>query len=403
MGTKLKANILHHDFNPCGGAERVSFATMQAISEMGIDFDITTYTEPDLLRIVSAYGKDQASIITSAKKLNVVTSFQNPSIKNNVGEEYDIYINTHPDLFPFYQDYFCKENTITYSHFPMARQYIESKNVEYIGRDLRIQDHDYEHEPKAPGIQSKGKSNRDRCFRMVHRCYEKLMENSTIVTNSEFSRDSIFSLFNRRKNKVHIIRPPVDVETFHNEVLLSSAFERQDTTLVISRINKHKEIENAIKLAKILKKTNVGKGMRIVGNMHYTLDLDYYLFLYEMVRNFDLEDYVTIETNISFNDLVSAMGKAKAYFHPMVGEHFGIAVVEAMAADLVPIVPAVGGPAEFVPSNYQFDSLEEAAERVSSALQVEKEERVRISTSVDRFSVTNYIDQFQNVVSEMLY
>ncbi|HET6716340.1 MAG TPA: hypothetical protein VFG90_04370, partial [Nitrososphaeraceae archaeon] len=130
MGTKLKANILHHDFNPCGGAERVSFATMQAITEMGIDFDITTYTEPDLLRIVNAYGKDQSSIITRAKKLKVVTSFQNPSIKNNVGEEYDIYINTHPDLFPFYQDHFCKENTITYSHFPMARQYIESKNVE---------------------------------------------------------------------------------------------------------------------------------------------------------------------------------------------------------------------------------------------------------------------------------
>ena len=74
-----------------------------------------------------------------------------------------------------------------------------------------------------------------------------------------------------------------------------------------------------------------------------------------------------------------------------------------MAAGLVPIVPAVGGPAEFVPSNYQFDSLEEAAERVSSALQVENEERVRISTSVDRFSVANYIDQFQNVVCEMLY
>ena len=87
MGTKLKANILHHDFNPCGGAERVSFATMQAITEMGIDFDITTYTEPDLIRIVNAFGKDQASIITSAKKLNAVTSFQNPSIKNNVGED----------------------------------------------------------------------------------------------------------------------------------------------------------------------------------------------------------------------------------------------------------------------------------------------------------------------------
>ena len=403
MGTKLKANIFHHDFNPCGGAERVSFATMQAITAMGIDFDITTYTEPDVSRIVKAYGKDHASIIKSPKKLNIVSSFKNLVIKNKVGKEYDININTHPDLFPFYQDHFCKENTITYSHFPMARQYIESKNVEYIRRDLRIQDHDYEHEPKAPGIQSKGKSNRDRCFRMVHRCYEKLMENSTIITNSEFTRNSIASLFNGGKDKAHIIRPPVDVETFHNRVLLSSAFERQDTILVISRIHKHKKIENAIRLAKILKKINVVEGMRIIGSMDYTHDLDYFLSLYEMVRNFDLEGYVTIDTNISFKELLSAMGNAKTYFHPMVGEHFGIAVVEAMAAGLVPIVPAVGGPAEFVPSNYQFNTIEEAAEKVSSSLQVAEEERVRISNSVDRFSVINYIDQFQKVVSRMLF
>jgi hypothetical protein len=131
LGIKLKANVLHHDFNPCGGAERVSFATMKAITEMGIDFDITTYTEPDLHRIVSAYRKDQASMINCAKKLNVITSFQNPSIKNNLRE------------VPFYQDHTLQGDTITYSHFPMARQYIESKNVECIRRDLRIQDYDW--------------------------------------------------------------------------------------------------------------------------------------------------------------------------------------------------------------------------------------------------------------------
>lgn len=59
----------------------MSFATMQAISEMGIDFDITTYSEPNLLRIVNAYGKDQTSIMKNAKKVNIVSSFHNPAIK----------------------------------------------------------------------------------------------------------------------------------------------------------------------------------------------------------------------------------------------------------------------------------------------------------------------------------
>lgn len=74
------------------------------------------------------------------------------------------------------------------------------------------------------------------------------------------------------------------METFHNEVLLSSVFNREDIILAISRINKHKELENAIKLPKVLGKNKIGKWMRIVGNMNYMQDLDYYLSLLEMVR-----------------------------------------------------------------------------------------------------------------------
>lgn len=287
----------------------------------------------------------------------------------------------------------------------MARQYIESKNVEYIERDLRIRNYEYgEKISLTPydAIHIESKKDKDRCFRMIQHCYEKLMENSTVITNSEFTRGSISNIFNGGINRVHVIRPPVDVEAFHNVALMSSVYEREDTILVISRINKHKEIENAINLAKLLKKNKIGKRMRILGNINYVQDSEYYLFLHKMVRFFDLEDYVTIETNVSFNNLISAMKKAKTYFHPMIGEHFGIAVVEAMAAGLVPIVPAVGGPTEFVPSKYHFNSLEEAADKISTALQVENEERVRISDSVNRFSLSNFINQFQNVVSRLL-
>jgi hypothetical protein len=70
-----------------------------------------------------------------------------------------------------------------------------------------------------------------------------------------------------------------------------------------------------------------------------------------------------------------------------------------MAAGLIPIVPTVGGLTEFVPRRFHFNTLEEAADKISSALQAEVEERVRLSSSVDRFSLTSYIDQFQNVVS----
>ena len=44
----MKANVIHGDFNPCGGAERLSLGTMHALLRMGIDFDLTTLKSPDI-------------------------------------------------------------------------------------------------------------------------------------------------------------------------------------------------------------------------------------------------------------------------------------------------------------------------------------------------------------------
>ena len=59
------------------------------------------------------------------------------------------------------------------------------------------------------------------------------------------------------------------------------------------------------------------------------------------------------------------MQESKVYFHPMTGEHFGMTVVEAMAAGLIPVVPNDSGPAEFVPQEYQFNTIEQAAEIIT--------------------------------------
>ena len=70
--------------------------------------------------------------------------------------------------------------------------------------------------------------------------------------------------------------------------------------------------------------------MKIIGIIDYNYDLDYYLSLNQMIRDFDLKDYVRLET-VCLNNLLSIMREAKVYFHTMVGEHFGISIVEAMA------------------------------------------------------------------------
>jgi glycosyltransferase involved in cell wall biosynthesis len=110
---------------------------------------------------------------------------------------------------------------------------------------------------------------------------------------------------------------------------------------------------------------------------------------------------VTLETNVCLNNLLSIMREAKVYFHTMVGEHFGISIVEAMAAGLIPVVSDVGGPTEFVPKRYHFDTFEGAGEIISTAFNIAYAERVHISNSVSKFSISNYVEGFQKIVNEL--
>jgi alpha-1,2-mannosyltransferase len=97
------------------------------------------------------------------------------------------------------------------------------------------------------------------------------------------------------------------------------------------------------------------------------------------------------------------MQESKVYFHPMTGEHFGMAVVEAMAAGLIPVVPNAGGITEFVPQKYQFNTIEQAAEIITGVFNhLPKIERVKVSSDINKFSTSHYIEGFKTILNELL-
>ena len=244
-------------------------------------------------------------------------------------------------------------------------------------------------------------SRRKEYFKIIKYGYWNLMRNSTVITNSEFSRRAIVNalgLYN-----IYILSPPIDIETFRKIALMTNGYkETNDIILVISRIAPHKKIENAIKLAKILKDNNIGKGMKIVGNLYYYF-FDYYSELKQMVLDLGLTDYVTFEINARLDKLISIIRESRVYFHPMVGEHFGMAVLEAMAAGLIPVVPNEGGIIEFVPKKYQYQSIEHAAEIIMYVFNhLPKTERIKISDDINKFSNSHYINGFHTILNELL-
>ena len=65
---------------------------------------------------------------------------------------------------------------------------------------------------------------------------------------------------------------------------------------------------------------------------------------------------------------IELLKKAKIYLHTMVGEHFGISIVEAMALGCLPIVHNSGGVKEFVPEQYRYMNLQEAADKINKEI-----------------------------------
>jgi glycosyltransferase involved in cell wall biosynthesis len=372
-----------------------------------------------MTKLENAYGKDLASVIKRTKKTNVLRIFDEQSINNNIEKNsYDLIINTHGDIDPYYNNSLSKCNAITYCHFPSAKYYIQSEYKTYLEKHLKIgrmllpnsvtttTTTNEKMEKNNTSYNIPNNFNRKKYLDWLKNAYDNLMRNSTILTNSEYSRKAIFDTYGI--DDAIVLSPPVDVDTFRRFALSSvsssidsDGYWREDIVLVVSRIDPAKYIENAIELAKLLKENDIGKGMIIAGS----LDLyfyEYYNKLKKMVTDSNLKDYVTFEIDASFDRLLSIMRKCKVYFHPRSGEHFGMSIVEAMSAGLVPIVPVVGGQTEFVPSNYHFHTLEQAAQMVSFAFNVTYHDRIAISDSVNRFSTSSYKRRFQQVVTELL-
>jgi glycosyltransferase involved in cell wall biosynthesis len=177
--------------------------------------------------------------------------------------------------------------------------------------------------------------------------------------------------------------------------------------LVVSRFSADKEIENAITLANLLKDRCLrGKiqeiKMVIAGNFS-ELNYKYVRFLEKMILDYGLQDYVELVFGASFDRLLDLMKKSKVYFHPLAGEPFGIAIVEAMASGLVPIVPTIGGSSEFVPSEYQYHTIQQAADMIANILGEINDGNAlvrsdRISNIVSKFSIQSYKKNLNNII-----
>ena len=434
-----KAKIIHDNLNAGGGSERLAFATIELLNEMGFKVDLLTLQKPNLKEIKSDFGGgnsnswdfDQVGIfdfrtIIGVKKTGETSNEKNvrdiKSISDNSkfdDKNYDLIINTHGDLLPYYYSHNENDNKngewpkrnlpikITYCHYPLVPQLLDKMDYTFLEKfiDSFSELSSYEKDVVASKTLEK---------------YNEMMKNTIILTNSHFSKNAIEKIYGGDKMNVTVIYPPVDIDKFGipdtigNNTNANSNTERElkDKILVISRISRPKMIENVLLIGKKLKEKHslCHFEINIVGNISAE-DKDYLQDLENMILNYNLKDNIKIITDLSLEELQGQLHKSSLYLHPTTDEPFGISIVEAMSAGLIPITSNKGGGAEFVPPRYQYDTIEDAAKIIAKILinsndvmynshfKMEKEKMTKLA---NKFSKQKYKENFRNLINSYL-
>ncbi|KIY69521.1 glycosyltransferase family 4 protein [Cylindrobasidium torrendii FP15055 ss-10] len=100
-----------------------------------------------------------------------------------------------------------------------------------------------------------------------------------------------------------------------------------------------------------------------------------------LARNLGVEDHVEFVVNASYAEVLEWLAKSSVGLSTMVDEHFGINVVELMAAGVIPVSHASGGPLHDIivsfegkPTGYHARTPEEFADAIHIALTLPEDE-----------------------------
>jgi len=233
------------------------------------------------------------------------------------------------------------------------------------GMPLRWADATYVHFPLLVDILKSYLEQRYR-LRLYERAYNSLaiwmaraLSDGTkpVMTNSTWTAKYIRGAY--RSQRVYVVHPPVNVEE-----LSSIGGDRGRIVLTVSRISPEKTVTEIPKVARLVPEAEfyfVGATGPASGPVIRELKRRS-----EGLRNFHLE------TDVPRRRILELMSQASIYLHPPFAEHFGIAIAEAAAAGLVPVVYRDGGGwtdiASRVDQGLGYTSVEEAAHIIRSLL-----------------------------------
>ncbi len=190
----------------------------------------------------------------------------------------------------------------------------------------------------------------------VSRFYrERVGRVDVLLSVSEFTRGFVRSKWGRDSVTLY---PPCPVDLY-----AMPSGPREDLVITIGRIVPEKRMDLFVNLAARLPHYKFA----LIGS----LDPERTPYFEQLKKH--------APENLSFilsplRKVKDLLARAKAYVHSAVNEHFGISIVEAMAAGCVPVVHDSGGPREIVSDKvgFRWANIQQAAGQISELIENER-------------------------------
>ena len=351
----MKVGIFHPTLNTCGGAEWVAVKIMAALTKEDHGILVLTNEPINWNKIKSIFGETLSGVT------DVVTPFE-PFRSTDMHNVYtdglrtlflkskcDVVIDTSSNaLLPGVN--------ISYIHFPLFGR-LDWSHV----NELR------------------------KSYYLGYRLYERIeakYSNRLVFSNSKYTEDAI-----RKFTGINsvLLYPPISGSFYNN----TNQEPREDVVITVARIDPGKRLTLIPKIAKM---TNRKIRFVIIGLQQSKEELERIL---KLIDEYKVSDRVEVRTNVSQKDLQNMLSTSKVYLHTSAGEHFGVSLAQAMASGCIPITYDAGGPREFVPENYRFTLLKEAARKIEkAAFEWTSQDSIRISNIARLFIEDNFSSKF---------
>ncbi|KAI9499567.1 glycosyltransferase family 4 protein [Zychaea mexicana] len=285
--------------------------------------------------------------------------------------------------------YLTRVRIATYTHYPTISSDMLKRVYE------RRQQHNNNSQLAQSTVWTYGKLIYYHVFARVYGWCGSFAE--IVMVNSTWTKDHIDKLW---KTDSEIVYPPCDTERLNGFSLQC----RVPKIVSVAQFRPEKDHPMQLQaLAKLFEKHPKWRQEKdlelvLIGSARNEGDEKRIAELRKLALELNIEEHVRLEVNASFDTLVDCLGKAKIGIHTMWNEHFGIGIVEYMAAGMIPVAHNSAGPKLDIvadydgrPTGFLADSVDSFADCLDKALSLPEDEFTKMASNAraaasDKFS-----------------